>query len=48
MKKERITKSRMATRVSRCQLDPDNSSVTPLALRRAATALGRKLRAEFA
>jgi hypothetical protein len=53
MKSEGITKSRMAARMrtSRRQLDrlldPDNNSVTLLTLRRAASALGRKLRVEF-
>jgi hypothetical protein len=53
MKKEGITKSHMAARMrtSRRQLDrlldPRNSSVTLLTLRRAAAALGRTLRVEF-
>jgi antitoxin HicB len=53
MKKEGITKSRMATRMrtSRRQLDrlldPRNRSVTLLTLRRAASALGRTLRVEL-
>ncbi|HEX3672654.1 MAG TPA: hypothetical protein VHU87_00130 [Rhizomicrobium sp.] len=53
MKKEGLTKSRMATRMrtSRRQLDrlldPRNHSVTLLTLRRAASALGRKLRVEL-
>lgn len=53
MKKEGITKSRMAARMqtSRRQLDrlldPSNQSVTLLTLRRAATALGRRLRVEL-
>jgi hypothetical protein len=53
MKKEGITKSRMATRMrtSRRQLDrlldPTNHSVTLLTLRRAASALGRTLRVEL-
>jgi antitoxin HicB len=53
MKKDGITKSRMAARMqtSRRQLDrlldPHNHSVTLLTLRRAATALGRRLRVEL-
>lgn len=53
MKKQRITKSRMAARMgtSRRQLDrlldPANPSVTLLTLRRAASAVGRKLRVEL-
>jgi hypothetical protein len=53
MKKDGITKSLMALRMrtSRRQLDrlldPRNSSVTLLTLRRAAAALGRKLRVEL-
>ena len=53
MKKEGITKSRMAIRMktSRRQLDrlldPKNGSVTLLTLRRAANALGRSLRVEL-
>jgi antitoxin HicB len=53
MKKDGITKSRMALRMrtSRRQLDrlldPRNTSVTLLTLRRAAAALGRKLRVEL-
>ena len=53
MKKDGITKSRMATRMrtSRRQLDrlldPKNHSVTLLTLRRAASALGRTLSVEL-
>jgi hypothetical protein len=53
MKKDGITKSSMALRMrtSRRQLDrlldPRNTSVTLLTLRRAASALGRKLRVEL-
>jgi hypothetical protein len=53
MKKDSITKSSMALRMrtSRRQLDrlldPRNTSVTLLTLRRAAAALGRKLRVEL-
>ena len=53
MKKQGLTKSRMAARMgtSRRQLDrlldPANPSVTLLTLRRAASAVGRKLRVEL-
>jgi len=53
MKKEGITKSRMAARMatSRRQLDrlldPKNGSVTLLTLRRAASAVGRTLKVEL-
>jgi antitoxin HicB len=54
MKVQGITKTAMATRMqtSRRQLerllDPENPSVTLSTLRRAATAVGRKLRVELA
>jgi hypothetical protein len=53
MKQERLTKTAMAARMhtSRRQLDrlldPDNPSVTLATLRRAATAVGRRLRVEL-
>ena len=53
MKKQGITKTTMAARMgtSRRQLDrlldPGNPSVTLLTLRRAATAIGRRLHVEF-
>lgn len=53
MKQGRLTKTAMAARMhtSRRQLDrlldPDNPSVTLTTLRRAATAVGRKLRVEL-
>lgn len=54
MKKKRITKAEMAKRMKTGRsaldrlLDPANSSVTLQTLERAAQALGKRLRVEFA
>lgn len=54
MKKKRITKAEMAKRMRTSRsaldrlLDPTNSSVTLQTLERAAQALGKRLRVEFA
>jgi transcriptional regulator with XRE-family HTH domain len=54
MKKHRITKTAMARRMKTSRaaldrlLDPDNTSVTLQTLERAAQALGKRLRVEFA
>jgi DNA-binding Xre family transcriptional regulator len=54
MEKQRITKVDMARRMKTSRaaldrlLDPDNSSVTLQTLERAASALGKRLRIEFA
>jgi DNA-binding Xre family transcriptional regulator len=54
MKKKRITKVELARRMRTSRsaldrlLDPNNSSVTLQTLERAAQALGKKLRVEFA
>lgn len=54
MKKQRITKSELARRMRTSRsaldrlLDPKNSSVTLQTLERAAQALGKRLRVEFA
>ena len=54
MKKHRITKTVMARRMKTSRaaldrlLDPDNTSVTLQTLERAAQALGKRLRVEFA
>lgn len=54
MKKKRITKAEMAKRMKTSRsaldrlLDPGNSSVTLQTLERAAQALGKRLRVEFA
>mgnify|MGYP001356984760 CR=1 FL=1 len=54
MKKQRISKTTMAKRMNTSRsalerlLDPENNSVTLQTLERAARALGKKLRVEFA
>jgi antitoxin HicB len=54
MKRRKLTKTEMASRMKTSRaglerlLDPTNSSVTLSTLARAATALGKKLRLEFA
>ena len=54
MKRRKLTKTAMAGRMKTSRgglerlLDPDNRSVTLLTLERAAAALGKKLRVEFA
>ena len=54
MEKQRITKSEMARRMKTSRtaldrlLDPENDSVTLQTLERAARALGKRLRVEFA
>jgi antitoxin HicB len=54
MKKQRLTKTDMARRMKTSRsaldrlLDPDNESVTLQTLERAAQALGKRLRVEFA
>ncbi len=54
MKKQRITKAEMARRMKTSRsaldrlLDPQNASVTLQTLERAAQALGKRLRVEFA
>ena len=54
MKKQRITKAEMARRMKTSRsaldrlLDPQNASVTLQTLERAAEALGKRLRVEFA
>jgi DNA-binding Xre family transcriptional regulator len=54
MKKQRLSKSAMARRMKTSRsaldrlLDPDNGSVTLQTLERAALALGKRLRVEFA
>lgn len=54
MKKQRLTKSAMASRMKTSRsaldrlLDPENDSVTLQTLERAARALGKRLRVEFA
>jgi antitoxin HicB len=54
MKKQRLTKTDMARRMKTSRsaldrlLDPDNGSVTLQTLERAAQALGKRLRVEFA
>jgi antitoxin HicB len=54
MKRRKLTKTEMASRMKTSRaglerlLDPTNSSVTLSTLERAATALGKKLRLEFA
>ena len=54
MKKQRISKTEMARRMKTSRaaldrlLDPENASVTLQTLERAANALGKRLRVEFA
>ena len=54
MKRNRLTKTEMATRMKTSRaalerlLDPENASITLFTLERAASALGKKLKVEFA